>query len=46
MVDEYLVIFEVLIKIAKEYGLKLVLKKNFRQYYDDMCNEDPASEQI
>ena len=43
MVDEFLVIFPVLIKIAREYGLNLVMKKNFRQYFDDMTSENPAS---
>ena len=43
MVDEFLVVFPVLEKIASEYGLKLVMKKNFRQYYDDMCSENPIS---
>jgi len=43
MVDEFLVIFPVLIKIAEEYGLKLIMKKNFRQYYDDMCSQNPVS---
>ena len=45
LVDEFLVIFEILEKIALEYDLELVMKKNFRQYYDDMCSEHPASEQ-
>lgn len=44
MVDEYLVVFDVLVKIAKEYKLNLVMKKNFRQYYDDMCSPNPVSE--
>ena len=44
LVDEFLVIFEVLERIAKEYGLNLGMKKNFRQYYDDMCSEEPVSE--
>ena len=43
MVDEFLVIFPVLIKIAEEYGLKLLMKKNFRQYFDDMCSESAVS---
>ena len=43
MVDEFLVIFPVFIKIAEEYGLKLVMKKNFRQYFDDMTSPDPVS---
>ena len=30
MVDEFLVIFPVLEKIAREFGLNLVMKKNFR----------------
>ena len=43
LVDEFLVIFEVLEKMAFEYGLKLVMKKNFRQYFDDMCSSNPHS---
>lgn len=41
MVDEYLVVFSELERIASEYGLELVMKKNFRQFYDDMCSENP-----
>ena len=29
LVDEYLVVWPELIRVAKDYGLKLVLKKNF-----------------
>ena len=43
LVDEYLVIFDVLVKEAQKYGLKLVIKKNFRQFYDDMTSEMPHS---
>lgn len=43
MVDEYLVVFPVLEKVAKDFGLKLIMKKNFRQFYDDMCAEEPVS---
>ena len=32
-VPEYLVLFENLEKIAKEYGLKLVEKTNFKEFY-------------
>ena len=30
MVDEFLVVFDVMERIAREYGLKLVMKKNIR----------------
>ena len=43
LVDEYLVIFDVLVKFAAEYGLELVMKKNLRQYFDDMTSEAPLS---
>ena len=43
MVDEFLIVFDVMEKIAKDYGLKLVMKKNIRQYYDDMCSPNPVS---
>ena len=33
-VPEYLVPFEALISMAREYGLKLVKKINFHEYYD------------
>jgi hypothetical protein len=46
MVDEYLVIFDVMVKIAKEYGLNLVMKKNFRQFYDDYTSPNPISETV
>ena len=32
-IDEFLIIFEVLEKIAKEYGLELTYKKNFHHLY-------------
>jgi hypothetical protein len=43
LVDEFLVVWPEMIRIAKEYGLELVLKKNFGQYYDDNCAEKPVS---
>lgn len=43
MVDEYLVIFDKMVEVAAEFGLKLVMKKNLKQYYDDMCSEEPQS---
>ena len=30
MVDEYLVIFDKMVEVAKEYGLNLVMKKNLK----------------
>jgi len=38
-----LVIFEKLVEEAKNFGLNLVMKKNFRQYYDDQISEEPLS---
>ena len=35
MVPEFLVCFEVLTRIAAEYGLTLVKKMNFLEYYAD-----------
>ena len=46
MVDEYLVIFDKMVEVAKEFGLNLVMKKNLKQYYDDMCSEEPESEKV
>jgi len=43
LVDEYLVVWPELIRVAKDYGLELVMKKNFGQYYDDNCGEHPVS---
>lgn len=43
LVDEFLVVWPEMIRIAKEYGLELVLKKNFGQYYDDNCADKPVS---
>ena len=43
MVDEYLVIFDKMVEVAADFGLKLVMKKNLKQYYDDMCSEEPES---
>lgn len=33
-VDEYLVPFDTLVEVAKEYGLELVKKTNFHEYFD------------
>jgi hypothetical protein len=33
--NEYLVIFENFVELAKEYGLKLVEKKNLLEWYDE-----------
>ena len=46
MVDEFLVVFDEMERVAKEYGLKLVMKKNIRQYFDDMTSPSPASESL
>jgi mRNA (guanine-N7-)-methyltransferase len=46
MVDEFLIVFDVMEKIANEYGLKLVMKKNIRQYFDDMCSPNPVSQKF
>lgn len=46
MVDEFLVVFDVMERIARDYGLKLVMKKNIRQYFDDMTASNPASEPL
>jgi mRNA (guanine-N7-)-methyltransferase len=43
LVDEFLVIFPILIKMANDVGLELEMKKNFRQYYDDKTSYHPAS---
>ena len=43
MVDEFLVVWPEMERIAKDYGLKLVFKKNFAQYYNDLCSEKPVS---
>ena len=34
-VPEYLVSFDFLEKLALEYGLKLIEKKNFHEFYED-----------
>lgn len=39
MVPEFLVLFDVLTRIAGEYGLKLVKKMNFMEYYADKTHE-------
>lgn len=33
-VPEYLIIFDFLVEIAKEYELELIEKKNFHDYYN------------
>lgn len=38
-VPEYLVIFSELERVAKEYGLSLVEKKNFHQVYQEKMEE-------
>ena len=43
MVDEFLIVFDKLVEVAAKYDLELVMRKNFRQYYDDMCGENPIS---
>lgn len=43
MVDEFLVVFSVLEAMAKEYGLSLLWKKNFKQFFDDMTSASPQS---
>ena len=43
LVHEYLVVWPELIKVAKDYGLELVMKKNIGHYYDDHCAENPVS---
>lgn len=43
LVDEFLVVWPEMERIAKEYGLTLVMKKNFRQYFDDLCSPEPVS---
>ncbi len=45
-VDEFLIFFDNLEEIAKEYGLTLVMKKNIRQYFDDMTNKEAASKAV
>ena len=35
MVPEFLVCFDILEKMAAEYGLTLVKKMNFHEYFDD-----------
>ena len=44
LVDEFLIIFDELVRVAKDYGLTLVMKKNIGQYYDDMCSDQPISQ--
>ena len=36
---EYLVCFDILEKIAKEYGLTLQKKENFHEYYSKLIND-------
>ena len=42
-VPEYLVHFETLETIALEYGLKLVKKENFHEYYDSKVGDSNPS---
>lgn len=37
-VPEFLVVFDFFVEIAKEYGLRLVEKKNFHEIYDYEMN--------
>lgn len=43
MVDEFLIVFDKLVEVALKYDLELVMRKNFKQYYDDMCSDSPIS---
>lgn len=43
MVDEFLIVFDKLVEVAAKYDMELVMRKNFKQYYDDMCSEYPIS---
>ena len=40
---EFLVRFDILEKIALEYGLRLVNKKNFHEYYSECIKEQHAA---
>ena len=42
MANEFLVIFPILVGHAKKFGLELIYKKNFKQYYDDMTSDKPT----
>ena len=43
MVDEFLMNFKELVRVMRDFGMVLVMKKNFRQYFDDMTAEVPQS---
>ena len=43
-VDEYLVTFDTLVTIAKEFGLELEKKVNFHEYFDDLVQNQPPAE--
>ena len=43
-VDEYLVHFDTLVSVAKEYGLQLEKKVNFHEYFDDQITRPRGSE--
>jgi len=48
-VPEYLVSFDFLEKLALEYGLKLIEKKNFHEFYDDniaLADNQPLFERM
>lgn len=37
-VPEFLVVFDFFVDLAKEYGLRLIEKKNFHEIYQDEMN--------
>ena len=43
-VDEYLVPFDALVQVAREYGLQLIKKVNFHEYFDSQIT-NPDSDQ-
>lgn len=43
-VDEYLVPFDALVQVAREYGLELIKKVNFHEYFDSQIT-NPDSDQ-
>ena len=43
-VDEYLVPFDALVQVAREYGLELIKKVNFHEYFDSQIT-NPNSDQ-
>ena len=43
-VDEYLVHFDTLVSVARDYGLELVKKVNFHEYFDSLIT-NPGPEQ-